>query len=347
MTLESPKRVSPMVAVVLLLAFVSPLAARDVSGLASATVSIKDRSPAERARASAVALSQVLIKLTGNRRTPGDVRAAALLGRASSLLLQYAYGAASDGGLTLNASFDQTVLSRELEARGIGTWSKHRPDTVVFLVVDDGQDRQLINSREPGTLGAAVQHKAAARALPVLLPRMDGGEATQLNAAQDSQALSDIAVSLAAPYGAAAVLVGHLRQTSAQGWEVHWRLDVDGETLQWKQAGALAEAVVEEGVDALGDALAERYAQPATLVTSEHVSLAVQGVNSAADYGRLANYLNSLDTISTLFLRSVDNQQVSYEITARGGRAALVQSLAFGRVLAPVPSRSDTYELLP
>ena len=104
---------------------------------------------------------------------------------------------------------------------------------------------------------------------------------------------------------------------------------------------------MDEGVDALGDALVKRYAQPATLASSEDVSLAVQGVNSAADYGRLANYLNSLDTISKLFLRSVDNQRVTYEITARGGRAALVQSLAFGRVLAPVPSRSDTYELLP
>ena len=347
MTLESPKRVSRVVAIVLLFAFASPLAARDVSGLASATVSIKDRSPAERARASAVALSQVLIKLTGNRRTPGDARAAALLGRASSLLLQYAYGAAPDGGLTLNARFDQTVLSRELEARGIGTWSKQRPDTVVFLAVDDGQGRQLISAMEPGTLGAAVQHRAELRALPVLLPRMDGEEAQQLNAAQNSQALSDIAVTLAAPYGAAAVLVGHLRKTSAQLWEVRWRLDVDGETLEWQQAGALDEALVDEGVDALGDALVKRYAQPATLASSEDVSLAVQGVNSAADYGRLANYLNSLDTISKLFLHSVDNQRVTYEITARGGRAALVQSLAFGRVLAPVPSRSDTYELLP
>ena len=55
----------------------------------------------------------------------------------------------------------------------------------------------------------------------------------------------------------------------------------------------------------------------------------------------------ALDSISALFLRTVDNQRVVYEITARGGRAALAQAIGFGHVLAPVPAHSDTYELLP
>ena len=42
-----------------------PLAARDVSGLYNASVAVKDRSPAERSRASAAALAEVLVKLTG------------------------------------------------------------------------------------------------------------------------------------------------------------------------------------------------------------------------------------------------------------------------------------------
>ena len=62
-----------------------PLAARDVSGLYNASVAVKDRSPAERSRASAAALAEVLVKLTGNRRTPNDASARPLLGRASTL----------------------------------------------------------------------------------------------------------------------------------------------------------------------------------------------------------------------------------------------------------------------
>lgn len=347
MTLESFNLMMRRVAVLLLLALAGPLAARDVSGLASATVSIKDRSLSERARVSAVALSQVLIKLTGNRRTPGDARAQALLGRASSLLLQYAYAAAPDGGLILKASFDQQVLTRELIARGIGTWSRQRPDTVVYLIVDDAQGHQLVGAASPGKFGAAVKAKAELRAVPVSLARMDEDEVAQLLAAPDSQAISDAAVALASRYGGAAVLVGQLREAAAQQWEVRWRLDVNDETVAWNQSGTLAEVLVGEGIDALADALVVRYAHPATLASSEELTVVVQGVNSVADYGRLSNYLSALDTVAKLFLRSVDNRQVIYEVTARGGRTALAQSITFGHVLAPLPGRDDTYELLP
>lgn len=336
-----------MVAAVLLLALAGPLAARDVSGLASATVSVKDRSLSERARASAVALSQVLIKLTGNRRTPGDARAQALLGRASSLLLQFAYAAAPGGGLVLTASFDQQVLTRELIARGIGAWSKQRPDTVVYLIIDDAQGHQLIGAASPGKFGTAIRTRADLRAVPVSLARMDEEEVAQLLAAQDPQATFDTAVALASRYGVAAVLVGQLRETATQQWDVRWRLDVNEETVEWNQSGGLGEALVSEGMDRLADALVERYAHPATLASSEEITLVVQGVNSASDYGRLANYLGALDSVAELFLRSVDNRQVVYEITARGGRSALAQSINFGHVLAPLPDLDDTYELLP
>ncbi len=347
MTPESSGVTVRMVAMVLLWALAGSLAAREVGGLTTATVSIKDRSLGERTRASAVALSQVLIKLTGNRRTPSDARAQALLARAPNLLLQFAYGAAPGGGLVLKTSFDQQVLTRELITRGIGTWSKQRPDTVVYLIVDDAQGHQLVGSAAPGKLGAAVQAKAELRALPVSLARMDEVEVAQLLTAQDTQAIADAAVTLASGYGAAAVLVGQLRETASQQWEVDWRLDVNEETLAWKQSGTLAEALVGEGMDKLADTLAERYAQSATLASSEAITLVVQGVNSASDYGRLANYLGSLDTVAKMFLHSVDNRQVVYEITARGGRAALAQSISFGHVLAPLPDRDDTYELLP
>ncbi len=327
--------------------FVGPLAARDVSGLYSASVTVKDRSPAERSRASAAALGEVLVKLTGNRRTPNDASARPLLGRASTLLLQYAYGHAPDGGLTFNAQFDERVLERELEERGIGLWGKQRPDTVVFLVMDNAEGRSLVGGEAPGKLGDTLKRKAEARALPVLLPLMDIEESAALNQAKDWHGLSDGAVGLAGRYGTAAVLVGQLHEASAQVWEVRWRLDIDGETLEWTQEGASADAIVEEGVDALGDALARRYAEPSMLAGAERVSLAVTGVRSAADYARLARYLDTLDSIQALFLRTVDNQRVVYEITARGARAALAQAIAFGHVLAPVPAHSDTYELLP
>ncbi len=329
------------------LLFASPLAARTVSGLYNASVPVKDRSPAERSRAAAAALGQVLVKLTGNRAAAGDASARPLLSRASTLLLQYGYANAPDGGLLLNARFDEHVLDRELAERGVVTWGHQRPDTVVFLVSDTEEGRLLVGGDAPSALGETLLRKADTRALPLVLPMLDLEESARLNASQDWEALATGAGELGARYGAPAVLVGQLHAANEGVWEARWRLTIDGDALEWQDEGDLGEALIESAVDALGDALARRYAEPALLGGAERVSMTVVGLRGAEDYARLSNYLESLDTITDLFLRAVDNQRVLYEATARGGRAGLAQAIGFGRVLAPVPGQVDTWELKP
>ena len=330
-----------------LLLLAPSLPARDVAGLYSASVSVSDRSQKELARGAVAALAQVLIKLTGNRRIASDAAVKPVLSRASTLMLQYAYATSPAGGLVLQAQFDEQALASELADRGVHGWGKERPDTLVWLIVDDGSSRQVLSGDEPGALGEGMLRHADQRGLPLLLPLMDIEEAQQLGGAADWPELHRSALALSARYATPATLIGLIQQSTPGIWEVRWKLVVGADSLDWTQEGDLAELLVEDGVDALGDALARRFADPTMLAAADRMSMSVYGVRSAADYARLSNYLGSLDTITDLFLRSVDRQRVIFDITARGGRAALAQSIAFGQVLAPVPTQADAYQLLP
>ena len=96
----------------------------------------------------------------------------------------------------------------------------------------------------------------------------------------------------------------------------------------------------------LADALARRFADPAALSGSEDVTLTIVDVRDASDYARLAQYLDALDTVTGVFVRRLVADRVEFELATRGGRGALEQSIAFGRVLAPLADRTGTYRLV-
>ena len=322
--------------------------ARDVPQLHRVGVPVNDRSDAEFSRSASMALAQVLVKLTGNRRIGKTAGVSALLNKASSLLLRFGYALQADGGqLMLNAEFDEQALATELKTLGVPIWAKERPDTIAWLIVDEGTARLLIGGDEPGRLGEVLLARAAARGIPLLLPIMDVEESQHLIYASDWDSVASTSLALAGRYGTPSILVGYLRQSVPGFWDVRWTIQVGEESFTWQAEGDIVDLMIEDGVDTLGDALARRFADPMMLAVADKFDLTVLGVQSVIDYARVLKYLESLDAVTDLFVRSIDNQHVRFEVTAQGGRPALAQSISFGEVLAPVNDQADAYQLLP
>ena len=322
--------------------------AGDVPQLHRAVVPVNDRTDAEFSRSASMALAQVLVRLTGNRRIGKTEGVGALLNKASSLLLRFGYEQEAEGGqLMLKAEFDEQALANELKALGVVIWAKERPDTIAWIIVDADAARLLIGGGEPGRLGEVLLARAEARGLPLLLPIMDVEESQHLIYASDWAGLASTSLALSERYGTPSVLIGYLRQSVPGFWDVRWELHVGEERFTWRAEGDIVDLMIEEGVDTLGDALARRFADPMMLAVADKFDLTVLGVQTVIDYARVLKYLESLDAVTDLFVRSVENRRVLFEITAQGGRPALAQSISFGEVLAPVDERASAYQLLP
>ena len=75
-----------------------PVAARVVEQLTLARVPVADRSDIEFARGTSKALELVLVKLTGDSRTPRSERGRAVLAKAKRLVQQFGYEKSKLGG---------------------------------------------------------------------------------------------------------------------------------------------------------------------------------------------------------------------------------------------------------
>ena len=76
--------------------------------------------------------------------------------------------------------------------------------------------------------------------------------------------LATTATALSTRYGTPATLVGHLVQTVPGLWEANWRVRVGEDVHDWRAEGDLFALLLEEGIDTLADALARRFADPAS-----------------------------------------------------------------------------------
>lgn len=323
-----------------------PVAARDVDGLYAARVAVADRSPTELSRATRAALAEVLTKLTGDRRQAHTGAAANLLGQASRLVLQYGYESAPAGGLLLAAEFDERAVRAALAERGVPVWGKERPETLAWIVLDSAVGPDIAAGDRPSRGGQAALAAAARRGIPLLLPLVDIEETSRLGAATAGEVVLDTALELATPYATPAAFVAYLREAAPGQWQGDFRTRVEDAATTWVDTAASPEELVEQAVDRLADELAARYADPGQLARAETLALTIAGVASAADYARVMRYLGALDTVSGLFVTALEDDRMDVRVQARGGRAGFAQSVAFGRVLAPISGQVDRYRVL-
>ena len=68
---------------------------------------------------------------------------------------------------------------------------------------------------------------------------------------------------------------------------------------------------------------------------SQAIELAVSGLRTLSDYGRVLNFLNDLPPVSTVTLRRARADAVVYQLHTTASREQLRQSIALGRVLMP------------
>ena len=80
---------------------------------------------------------------------------------------------------------------------------------------------------------------------------------------------------------------------------------------------------------------------------SDEFALTVLGVKNLDDYTKLMNYIESLDAVASLFVRSIDTESVLIEVTMEGDHSSLAQSISFGSTLVPVEVLPNAYQLLP
>ena len=328
--------------------------ARVVEQLTLARVPVADRSDIEFARGTAKALESVLVKLTGDSRTPRTERGRAVLAKAQRLIQQFGYEkpavSVSDDELLLRVEFDPQVLTDEMRANGLVLWGKERPEIRLYIAVDTPTGRQLLSSEQPpadtaaATIRTIVMRQARNRGIPISFP--EPALAALAGSHRDPASILAEALSAEQDSGLDGIAVAVFNGSEIGIWEAEWVFQLAEQRESFTNQGDLLALLAEEATDSLADVIGRRYANPVLLGHKESISLTIVGLYDDNDFARVTNYLDSLDGVDDLFIHQVANDGMAITAVVQGGYAGLEQSLAFGKILVPVDGERGQFRLV-
>ena len=320
--------------------------------LYSGEVFVASQSEADRREAIPNALIQVLQKLSGQREVPSSPELDEALNDANRFLRSYRYtrvdGTAADGAVTqelrLVAQFMQSEVDRVVQQIGLPRWRRERPEVQVWVVVDDGLNRQL-KPLEFGYAWESVEQISAMRGLPVSWPELDEEEVQLVDMRLVWGGFTDYLVERGAPEDGVVIIAA--RREGPQ-WTVRWNLVSGSQNWSWQISDINFMSALAEGTHQMADQIAASNTIAASDQGAWTVDLTIGELNSAGSYAHCLEYLQNLSLVNAVEILGADPGRVHFRLQLNASQEHLSEAFRQGTVLLPARAGSEfDYEFLP
>lgn len=325
--------------------------AAEVTGLYQASVPAESRdNERQRIRAFAAGMQEALVRLTGHNDVASEASVQAALASPQSYVESWAYRTltSTDGTapqLMIDISFYQAEIQRLLDNAGIPVWPSSRPETLVWLIVQDELGQRVtadLNAVTGAEAMQALQAAALKQGLPVLGPLWDFEDLTVMRP-ELLWTLDESTLRLAsARYRYDSILALRILE-SVTGQVVAKAVHLFRDRVQQVEAfDSDLDSFFADTTAMVARELADNYAVRLTSTAAGSTQaeklmlLSVDGVNGLADYADLLHYLEGVAGVSDLQVREVDGGQLLFSLNAAGQVRQLVENLALGRKLQAV-----------
>jgi hypothetical protein len=322
--------------------------------LHEAEIPVADQSTAARNQALRSALTEVLVRLTGDRAVDRQPGVAALLADPGPHVQQFGYRPALAGPEAAEAPwrlwvrFDAVGLERALRERGLPLWGGERPETLVWLALEEGGRRELLGEPDVTPTKDWLQAAARRRGLPLIFPLLDLEDRTQVSFSDVWGGFLEPVLSASRRYRPQALLIGRLHQSSTGAWQASWILRVRDSEQRWSGSDQQLRRLAAEGVERAADELAARFAVLDTGGAGGGLRITVTGLGQLGDHARLSRYFVSLSAVQSVQLQTLAGERAEYLLQLQGDEAGFERALGFGTVLSPDPDAGPRhYRLQP
>ncbi len=185
-----------------------------------------------------------------------------------------------------------------------------------------------------------MEVRATNRGIVLVHPLLDLEDTNQLQVSDIWGRFQDPVLAASGRYNANVVLAGRLEAISPELWEANWVAYIDEHAFTWVTQGNLAETVLDEGVDGLADTLAERYGQAGTYSQSGEIEILVNDITDYNQYAKVLNYLESLNSVTKVEVKEVNQDSVIYLLTSQADAAVISRAVDLGQTLQQISTSS-------
>lgn len=152
---------------------------------------------------------------------------------------QYSLIAADDYSDTdarlIRVEFDEEQILEIMRNSQVGIWSEIRPETLLWLVMDEGGQRKFYNADTMPDVENALSQASKIAGVPMIYPMLDLEEQQKISVSEVLGADSRNLLSVSTRYEVPAVMAGRLAK-KGDCWVGEWAFYFDGKIRQWDSA---------------------------------------------------------------------------------------------------------------
>lgn len=304
----------------------------EVPTLYTAEVPLDEEADDPRADAYALALREVLTRVSGDQLAQNALALDELFPDPAAYVIRFRPGTDD----TLFVSFDGDAIEQVLRNSGQLVWGADRPLTLVWLAVDWGQgSREIIGADDPERSAAQgrsidlnrrlrerVLAIAEQRGLPLVFPLLDTTDLQGVTFSDIWGGFDERILDASERYDVNSVLIGRIRPSPVRE---NWSYYFSGEERSWNGP---PEAVVSQVADLLAAEFAVGGNAPL-----ETVRLGISGVQTVESYGAVQNMLADVGVIERFMIVEVAGDRLGYRVDVRGGAERLRRALRFNGLI--------------
>ncbi len=336
--------------IVVWLVGVTTVLAAEVKDLYSAEIPVHGQDDNERIAAIRLGIATVIVKVSGQREAASHPEVQNAQVNPMRLVQQYRYfplpeewQQATDEqgqfyGQLLRIRFDSQSINNILRSANLPVWGRARPSTLVWLAVEDWNQREIVGADSAPRLREVLKRQASMRGVPILFPLLDLEDQSRSGFADIWGDFQDTIMQASQRYQTGTVLVGRMYRQNSTDWEVRWTLYQDDMVERWTSAGKMQQQALVSGLDMAVDQFAQRFAQLENATTANRLTIRVNDVATLADYARVKHYLEKLDLAQNVLVQQVEANYLVFSLALRGSIQGLEQAIKFGETLAPGPA---------
>lgn len=331
--------------------FLSIAHAAIVTSLYQANVPVASQSQDNWQNAMPSALTQVLVKVSGDPQVAQIDKIKNQLPQASALVQSYTYIKNQNGqnnNLILQVQFDSRSINNMLRQAGIPLWSKQRPTTLIWLAVQTPRGQTLVSNNPTNPYAMVLQNAANQRGIPILLPIMDLQDMQNVSLTNILQLDPTSAMNTAKRYGANETLIGHVYLGNDGKWHGKVLLALTGNNSPWEIEGNDPNQVLTAIIDKTATTLTANVDNNENFAPAQKqtLSLHITNVNGLGDYADVVKYLRSLPPVTAVDVVNVNPNDINVNVDVLGGVQAFNEAISGGTQMQaltpPTPQQPNT-----
>ncbi|MEQ1622892.1 MAG: DUF2066 domain-containing protein [Methylococcales bacterium] len=323
------------------LLFCTSVFAAEVRGLYETEVIVRSQTVEDKHAAVKEALTVVISRILAGENVLQDKVVKSIIEDAPRFVKQQQYSlveaasGANEDARIMRVSFNELALLEAINNSHLKVWGDIRPETLLWLVVEENGRRVFFKADSMPELNLAISKGSKLSGLPLLYPLGDLDEQRQLSVNDVLSAYPQNLLSVSDRYGVVSILAGRLVK-SQDCWKADWAFYFDDRVQQWNQPCATLNEVIRSGMKGVYAQLANVYAaKPYNVEPAGVITLTIEKVAGQSDMDRVTHYLQSMPMVTSVDWLDAHAGVNRYRVNYHGDRHLFEELVGIGRVLDP------------